>query len=162
MSADATSLSLSPEAEARIDDLQGRYPTLEATLLPVLWEIQNHHQWISREWMEYAARRCQIPLSKVLSVVSFYTMFHTEPPGKYHVQVCRNITCHMMGGPELRARIKERLGIEGGGKTEDGRFSLEEVECLAGCSWAPVMAVNGTYHENLTPEKAVLILDELP
>ncbi len=157
----APTLKLKPAVEAHIDDLQKRYPTKAATLLHVLWAIQDQETWISRPWMEYAAARCDVALSKVLGVVSFYTMFHQQPPGRHHVQVCRNITCTMLGAEELLACTKKKLGIENGERTPDGKFSLEEVECLAGCSWAPVVQINRTYHENMTPEKLIKLLDSL-
>ena len=106
-------------------------------------------------------RRCDVSKSHVLGVVSFYTMYHTKPPGKYHVQVCRNISCHIMGGAEIRRCLEEKLGLKSGELSEDGRFSFEEVECMGACSWAPMMTINETYHQNLTPEKAESILDAL-
>lgn len=156
-----TTLRLKPEAEARIDDLQRRYPTKAATLLHVLWEIQDQESWISRDWMGYAAERCGVPLSKVLGVVSFYTMFHQSPPGRFHVEVCRNITCAMLGAEEILRCVEKRLGVGHGERTADGKFSVEEVECLAGCSWAPAMRINGRYHEQMTPEKVLALLDSL-
>lgn len=154
-------LKLSSEREAYIDDLQGRYPTKKATLLPVLWEIQGERGWISQEWMHYAARRCEVTPSHVMSVVTFYTMYHRKPAGRYHVQVCRNISCHIMGARGVIDAVEKTLGLENGEVSEDGRFSLEHVECLAGCSWAPVMQINRTLHENLTPDQAAQILEEL-
>lgn len=161
-SATASSLRLGPDVEKRLDDLARRYPTKKATILHVLWAIQDQEGWISEDWMRYAAARCEVPMSHVLGVVSFYTMFHQAPVGKHHVQICRNITCAMLGGEELIARAKKTLGVENGGRTQDGRFSLEEVECLAGCSWAPVVQVNRTYHEQMTPEKLDELLGSLP
>lgn len=152
---------LNDAAEARLDDLQARYPNKQAVLLHVLWEIQNQESWISMPWMRYAAKRCEVPMSKVLGVVSFYTMYFTKPPGRYHVQVCRNISCHMMGAPEILERCQKRLGIKNGEITGDGKFSFEEVECMAACSWAPMMAINGAFHENLTPDKVDEILGGL-
>lgn len=157
----AGELSLSDAAEARIDDLQQRYPTRAATLLHVLWEVQHQEGWISERGMRYASRRCGVPRSHVLGVVGFYTMFHRRPPGRHHIQVCRNISCHIMGARKVIEAVKGRFGLEHGQVTGDGRFSFEEVECMAACSWAPMMAVNGTYHEDLTPEKAVGILESL-
>ncbi len=154
-------LRLSPEREAYIDDLQKRYPTKLATLLPVLWAIQEQTGWVSKEWMEYAAQRCECPASHVLGVVTFYTMYHQKPAGKYHVQVCRNISCHLRGAPGIIEAVEKKLGLEHKCVSADGKFSLEHVECLAGCSWAPVMQINRTLHEELTPEQAVRILDEL-
>ena len=165
MSADAavsaTHLRLKPEAESRIDDLQSRYPTKEGTLLHALWEIQWQEGWISEDWMRYAARRCGVPVSKVLGVVSFYTMYRTKPMGRRHVQVCRNICCHIMGGRQILEHVEKKLGIRPGEVSPDGKWSLEEVECMAACSWAPMMAVNETFHENLTVAEADRILDGL-
>jgi NADH-quinone oxidoreductase subunit E len=154
-------LMLAPPVERRLDDLLRRYPTPKSTILHVLWAIQEQEGWISEEWMHYASERCGVPLSHVLGVVSFYTMFHQTPPGRHHVQVCRNLTCTMLGAEELLACAKRKLGIEHGERTADGRFSFEEVECLAGCSWAPVVQVNRTYHENMTPEKLEKLLEGL-
>jgi NADH-quinone oxidoreductase subunit E len=161
MSDEPQVLSLSPEAEARIDDLQSRYPTRQATLLHVLWEVQNQMGWIPEPWMGYAAERCAVSASHVLGVVSFYTMFRTRPLGRHHIEVCRNISCHIMGGKAVMDRVKERLGLGRGEVSGDGRFSFDEVECLAACSWGPMLAINGTYHENLDPAKVDEILDGL-
>lgn len=158
---DPASMKLSREREAMIDDLQSRYPTKKATLLPVLWAIQEEHGWVSGAWMQYAAHRCDVTPSHVQAVATFYTMFHKRPAGKYHVQVCRNISCHIMGAPALIAAVEKKLGLENGQVSKDGKFSLEHVECLAGCSWAPVMQINRTMHENLTPEAAVKVLESL-
>jgi NADH-quinone oxidoreductase E subunit len=157
----ATTLRLKPDAEKRLDDLARRYPTRKSTVLHVLWAIQDQEGWISEDWMRYAAARCEVPLSHVLGVVSFYTMFHREPVGRHHVQVCRNLTCSMLGGEELLVCAKRKLGLENGGRSADGKFSLEEVECLAGCSFGPVVQVNRTYHEHMTPEKLDDLLESL-
>ena len=151
-------LSLSAEREADITDLQSRYPTKKATLLPVLWHIQEEAGWLSKEWMEYAAKRCEVEPSHVMSVASFYTMFHMKPAGVHHVQVCRNISCHIMGAKKIIEDVEGELGIGHGEVTADGRFSLEHVECLAGCSNAPVMQINRTMHEDLTADEAVRVL----
>ena len=161
MSATETNLKLDAEAEARIDDLQSRYPNKRATTLHVLWEIQRAHGWISTDWMAYAAARCEVPVSHIMSVVTFYTMFHTKPVGRHHIEVCRNISCHIMGGRDIIQRVEEKTGLKNLEVSEDGKYSLEEVECLAACCWAPMMAINGTFHENLTPQKVDEILDEL-
>jgi NADH-quinone oxidoreductase E subunit len=157
----ANRLRLKPDVERRLDGLAARYPTRKATILHVLWAIQEQEGWISQDWMRYAAERCEVPLSHVLGVVSFYTMFHQTPPGRHHVQVCRNLTCTMLGAEELLACAKKKLGIGHGERTADGKYSFEEVECLAGCSWAPVVQINRTYHENMTPEKLEKLLDGL-
>jgi NADH-quinone oxidoreductase subunit E len=157
----ANRLRLKPDVEKRLDELAARYPTRKATILHVLWAIQEQEGWISQDWMGYAADRCGVPLSHVLGVVSFYTMFHQTPPGRHHVQVCRNLTCTMLGAEDLLACARKKLGIAHGERTADGKFSFEEVECLAGCSWAPVVQINRTYHENMTPEKLEKLLEGL-
>lgn len=160
MSAPVT-LRLDAEREARIDDLQQRYPRREATLMHVLWEIQWQLGWIPQEWMHYAAARCGVPVSKVLGVVSFYTMYRQHPVGKFHIEVCRNITCHMLGARAIVDAVRARTGTEEHQVSACGKWSYEEVECMGACSWAPMMTVNGAYHENLTPAKAGQILDGL-
>lgn len=154
-------LRLNDAAEAFIDDMQARYPNKRATILHVLWEIQKQESWISEPWMKYCAERCEVEQSHVLSVVTFYTMFRTSPPGKHHVEVCRNISCVIMGAREIMDHCRSKLGLKPGERSEDGRFSYDEVECLAGCSWAPMMAINGTYHEDLDIGKVDRILDGL-
>ncbi len=153
--------TLAPEREARIDDLQGRYPTRRATLLPVLWEVQEERGFIDDAAMEYAAQRCGVPPAHVLSAVTFYTMYRRRPAGQHHLQICRNICCCIMGAEKIIDYVQTRLGIRPGAMTADGRFSLELVECLAGCSAAPVIQVNREYHENLDLEKVKSLLDSL-
>jgi NADH-quinone oxidoreductase E subunit len=161
MSAATGKLRLSAEAEARIDDLQGRYPNKRATTRHVLWEVQNQNGWISTEWMAYVAERCEVPVSHIMSVVTFYTMFRSKPVGRHHIEVCRNISCHIMGARRIIDRVKEVTGLSNHEVSADGKLSFEEVECLAGCCWAPMMAINGAFHENLTPAKAEEILKGL-
>ncbi len=154
-------LALEPEREKRIADLQSRYPNKKSTLLPLLWEIQEQVGWVSNEWMDFAAERCEVTSSHVKGVVTFYTMYHQKPAGTYHVQVCRNISCHIMGGMNVIERVEEELGLKNGEVSACGRFSLEHVECLGGCSWAPVMQVNRALHENLDADAAAKILQDL-
>lgn len=156
-----TTLKLAPEREARIDDLQRRYPERRATLLHVLWEIQWQVGWIPEEWMLYAAARCGVPVSKVLGVVSFYTMFRRKPVGKFHIEVCRNITCHMLGARKIIEHVEKKFGVHEKEVSACGKWSFEEVECMGACSWAPMMTVNGAYHENLDLKKVDEILDGL-
>lgn len=158
---DISDLSLSADREAYVDDLQARYPNKQSTLLPLLWAIQEEHGWISQDWMRYAAKRCDFSPSHVLGVVTFYTMFHQSAPGRHHVQICRNISCHIRGAKKIIEAVETKLGLKNGEVSEDGKYSLEHVECLAGCSWAPVMQINRTLHEELTADQAVKILEEL-
>jgi NADH-quinone oxidoreductase subunit E len=111
--------------------------------------------------MEYLAGELGIPVSEVRAVATFYTMFNKEPVGKYHIQVCQNLTCSLLGAESLISYLEQKLGITCGQITPDGKFSLSRVECLGSCGTAPVMQINDDYFENLTAEKIDQILVEL-
>jgi len=139
-----------------------RYRERRAALLPTLWLAQREFGWLSLPVQEYVAELMEIPLSWVTSVVSFYTMFWTEPKGRHHLQLCVNLSCALRGSDQLRSCIERRLHIGPGEQTPDGRFSFEEVECLASCGTAPVMQVsNAAYHENLDVPALEALLDRL-
>ena len=111
--------------------------------------------------MGEAAEICKVPKSHVQGVVSFYTMFFDKPMGRYHVQVCTNVSCMLCGGEKVYAAIKESLGIPNLGRTEDGMFSLEEVECMGACGGAPMMAVNEKFYEKVTIPEATEVIDHI-
>jgi NADH-quinone oxidoreductase subunit E len=144
-----------------ISELQKRYGAPMASLLPVLWRIQEKRGWIDNESMETAAAVCNVPKSHVEGVVRFYTMFFDKPMGRFHVQVCTNVSCMLCGGEKLFDQVRAKLGIENHGRTEDGTFSLEEVECMGACGGAPMMAVNEIFYEKLTFEEAAKIIDDV-
>ncbi len=150
--------AFTPENEARFQELLKRYPTKQAVILPALWLVQQQSGWISLEAMNYVAERLEQPPVEVYSVVEFYTMFHTEPPGEHHIQMCHTLTCTMRGCESLRAVVFDELGIGPGEKTKDGKFSFEMVECLGSCGTAPMMRMDGRYFENLTPARLRAIL----
>src|ERR1043166_3840676 len=130
--------------------------------MPALWIAQREFGWLSLPVLEYVAELMELPLAWVTSVASFYTMYWKRPPGRWHLQVCRNLSCALRGADGIRIALGRRLGIRDGEKTPDGRFSLEEVECLASCGTAPAMQVNNAeYHENLTVERALALVDRL-
>ena len=140
----------------------GRYPTRRAALMPTLWLAQRDFGWLSLPVQEYVAELMELPLAWVTSVASFYTMYWKEPKGRWHLQICRNLSCLLRGGAAVQQALEQRLGIRHGERTADGRFSLEEVECLASCGTAPVMQVNNAdYHENLDPERALALIERL-
>lgn len=150
------------EQEAReVEGLLGRYPTKQAALLPVLWIAHNREGWISREAVEEVARLLGLSAAFVDGVLTFYTMYNLEPCGKYNLQFCTSISCHLNGADALLAHCREKLGIGVGETTPDGRFTLSEVECIAGCDRAPSMQVNDRYHEPMTPEKLDELLERL-
>jgi len=139
-----------------------RYPERRAALLPTLWLAQREFGWLPLPVLEYVAELMELPLAWVTATASFYTMYWKQAPGRWHLQVCRNLPCALRGADDVRAAVEQRLGIRHGEKTTDGRFSLEEVECLASCDTAPVLQVNNAeYHENLTVERALALIERL-
>ena len=150
----------SPELAARFDKLVTLYPLRRSALIPMLLYAQDEIGYISPAVMAEVAARIGIQENDVLSVLSYYSLLRTKPAGKFNVQVCTNICCMLRGGNELFEHCSKRLGIGHKGVTPDGVFSLEEVECIGACSWAPAAQINYDFHENLTPESMDKVLDE--
>ena len=155
------SVKFSEQALERYREIIGRYPQRQAALLPVLWLAQQEFGWISEETTAYIAELMELPAARVAGVVSFYTMYYRWPMGKYHIQVCRNLSCCLRGASDITRTIESRLGIKVGETTPDKKFSLSEVECLASCGTAPMMQVNDDYIENLTPERTLEVIERL-
>ena len=155
-----TETLFSPELAARFERLATLYPARRSALIPMLLYAQDEVGYLSDAVIAEVAKRIGITELEVRNVISYYSMLHTSPRGKYHVQVCTNISCMVRGGNELFEHCKERLGIGHKQTTPDGLFSLEEVECIGACSWAPAVQVNYDFHENLTPESMDKILKE--
>ena len=145
----------------KINDAIKRYPDKQAAVMPALWIAQAQNGWISNEVMQEIAKVLEINPEDVLGVVTFYTMYHQEPVGKYHLQVCTNVSCMLRGAYDIYETVKKSLGIENMQVTADKKFSLEEVECMGSCGSAPMIAVNEDYYENLTVEKIEEILKSL-
>jgi NADH-quinone oxidoreductase subunit E len=153
---------LTPEREAKIDELLTHYPVKQSALLPVLWVVQDQYGWISLDAMRYVAQRLGITPEQVREVVTFYSMFNERPVGKYHVQVCCTTPCMLMGSDDVIGHIENRLGVKRGQTTSDGLFTVSQVECLGSCGTAPMLQVNREkYHENLTLESVDRLLEEL-
>lgn len=144
-----------------ITELQSRYGAPLASLLPILWRIQEKRGWIDDEGMETAAALCNVPKSHVLGVVSFYTMFFDKPMGRFHVQVCTNVSCMLRGAEKIYEDVKSKLAVPNMGRTEDGMFSLEEVECMGACGGAPMMAVNELFYENINSSEALAVIEQI-
>lgn len=159
MGAETTTI-FSPELAARFDRLVTLYPVRRSALVPMLLYAQDEVGCISDAVVSEVARRIGLNELEVRNVVSYYSLMHTKPHGKFHVQVCTNIACMLRGGNELLHHCSQRLGIGNKQTTQDGLFSLEEVECIGACSWAPAVQVNYDYHDNLTTEKMDKVLDE--
>lgn len=145
----------------RVEESISKYPHKRAAIMPVLYIAQEQNGFISGEVMLEVAKILEITPEDVLGVVTFYTMYHQHPVGKYHIQVCTNISCMLKGGYEIYRRVKDKLGIDNMQVTPDSLFSLEEVECMGSCGTAPMLAVNEDYYENLTNESTDQIIESL-
>jgi len=150
----------SPELAARFDHLVTIYPLKRSALVPMLLYAQDEVGYISDDVVREIAERIGILELDVRNVLSYYSLLRRHPVGKYHVQVCTNICCMLRGGNELFEHCKARLGIGHKQTTPDGMFSLEEVECIGACSWAPAVQVNYDFHENLTPEAMDAVIEK--
>jgi NADH-quinone oxidoreductase subunit E len=150
----------SPALAARFDRLATIYPLRRSALIPMLLYAQDEVGYLSDAVISEVAARIEITELDVRNVISYYSLMRTKPGGKYHVQVCTNISCMLRGGNELLAHCKQRLGIGNKETTPDKLFSLEEVECIGACSWAPAVQVNYDFHENLTFESMDRVLED--
>lgn len=136
-----------------------RYETKESAIIPSLYIAQKENKgWISPDVIRHLSDVMGIPESRINEVFKFYTMFNQKPVGKYHVQVCTNISCAVEGGRELAHHICSELKVKKDEVTPDGRFTVSHVECLGSCGTAPMMQVNDSYYEKLTPESAMNLL----
>jgi NADH-quinone oxidoreductase subunit E len=143
----------SPELVARFDKLVTIYPLKRSALVPMLLYAQDEVGYVSDAVVREIAQRLDLLELDVRNVLSYYSMLRTKPAGKYNVQVCTNISCMLRGGYEILDHCKHKLGIGHKEVTRDGVFSLEEVECIGACCWAPAIQINYEFHENLTPAK---------
>jgi NADH-quinone oxidoreductase subunit E len=153
-------MKFSDQFEQRFAEMLTHYPTKRSVLVPTLLYAQDEVGYLSEEVISELASRLQLTELEVRDVISYYSMFTLKPRGKYNVQVCTNISCLLRGGEELLEHCEKKLGIPNKGTTPDGLFSLEDVECIGACSWAPAVQVNYDFHENLTAEKMDGVLDE--
>ena len=152
---------LSPEARRKIESLKSVYETNQSALIPALHVAQGDQGWLSEEVQREVAQLLDVTPQSVRGVVTFYTMFNQKPVGRHMIQVCRNLSCSLLGGQRLQKQIQEKLGLADGETTQDGRFTYVAVECLGSCGTAPVLMVNDRYYENVTPQQVDRLLDEL-
>jgi NADH-quinone oxidoreductase subunit E len=153
-------MRFSDEFELRFAEMVPHYPTKRSALVPMLLYAQDEVGFLSDEVIAEIASRLELTVLEVHNVISYYSMLTTKPRGKFNVQVCTNISCIVRGGEDILRHCAKKLGVENKGTTPDGVFTLEEVECIGACSWAPAVQVNYDFHENLTTEKMDRILDE--
>jgi NADH-quinone oxidoreductase subunit E len=158
-------MPVSGEALARLDaeaaEIIGRYPRSRSALLPLLHLVQAEEGYVSDDGIAFCARHLGLTEAEVSAVVSFYTMYKRCPVGEYHVGVCTNTLCAVMGGDQILAGLREHLGVGDDEPTGDGKVSLEHVECNAACDYAPVVMVNWEFFDNMTPDSARELVDGL-
>ncbi len=142
-------------------ELLPRYETRKAALLPALHMIQHEYGWIPHQAMLEIAQALDIPPAEVLDTASFYEEYWLHPKGAHTIAVCRSIACEFCGHEEITQAVKDKLGIDVGETTDDGRFTLIELECLGSCGTAPVALIDETLHERLTPRQILDLLDEI-
>jgi NADH-quinone oxidoreductase subunit E len=156
-------MTFSPHLEERFSKMLQSYPEgkKRSAVVPMLIYAQDETGAITPELIDEIAKRCEIPSLQVDEVVGYYSMLHRQPQGKYHVQICTSISCMLVGGTELWEQACKKLGIGHKQTTADGQISLEEVECMGACSWAPAVEINYDFHHNVTPEQFDQLVDGL-
>jgi len=156
-------MTFSPELEARFEKFLAKYPAdrKRSAVIPMLIYGQDELGAVTDELINEIALRTGVTPLQVTEVVGFYSMLHRKPQGKYHVQICTNISCLLVGGEELWAQACHKLGIGHKETTADGRISLEEVECMGACSWAPAVQVNYDFYHDITPAQLDKLIDGL-
>jgi len=155
---------ISEESRAEIDKALAKYPAdrRESACMPALRILQEQNGgWLTNDLMDAVAEYIRMPAIAVYEVATFYSMYELKPVGRHKICVCTNISCLLRGSDDITKHLNEKLGIKFGETTEDGKFSLKEVECQGACAGAPMVAIGRDYHENLTPEKIDAILDSL-
>jgi NADH-quinone oxidoreductase E subunit len=155
------SIAFSAEELATIEKIKSRYPESKAAIMPVLWMAQKKWGWLSEDVMKYVAELMDLPYAHVMGVATFYTMYFKKPMGKYHVQVCTNVSCMLRGGDTLYDQVCSKYGIRHNQTTADGKISVEEVECMGACGGAPMIAINEDYFENVSWDKVESMLASL-
>jgi NADH-quinone oxidoreductase subunit F len=153
-------MQLPPSLDTKFNELVGRYPVKRSALIPMMLYAQDEFGYLGDEILEEVAKRLNLNVVQVTETLAYYSMLRREPVGKYHVQVCTNVSCMLRGGNEVFAHVKKRLGIENRETQKSGIFSLEEVECMGACSGAPAMQVNYDFYEELDAAKVDAILEQ--
>ncbi len=158
-------MALSEEARTRLApqaaEIIGRYPKARSALLPLLHLVQSEEGYVSQDGIAFCAEQLGLTDADVTGVASFYSMYKRSPVGEYHVGVCTTALCAVMGGDAILAGLKDHLGVEVDEPTPDGKVSVEHVECNAACDYAPVVMVNWEFFDNMTPQSARDLVDDL-
>ena len=148
-------MTFSPALEERFAKILSSYPPgrQRSAVVPLLLYAQDEIGYVSQDLVEEVARRCNVTPLQVDEVIGYYSMLHRKPLGRFHVQVCTNIACQAVGGEQLYEHASRSLGLKNKQVSEDGLVSLEEVECMGACSWAPAIQINYDFHHFVTPER---------
>jgi len=152
-------MELSDKTKQELQDIASRYPVKGAAIVPSLMLAQEEFGYLSDEVISSIAEELELPAIRLAQVASFYPMLRREPSGKYRIQVCRTLSCSLLGAEHLVEYLKDKLNIDVGETTADGKFTLTEVECLSSCGTAPVMMINDELYEELTETKIEQILE---
>lgn len=162
MSIKVMNFTFTPDSLKKIEAERKKYPNAESAVMSVLWIAQEQNQnWLSESAIQAVAEILGLSPAHVYGVATFYTMYNKQPIGKYHLQFCHNISCHLLGSKKLIEHSCTKLGIKKGETTSDGQFTISGAECLGSCGTAPAMMINDDYHENLTTESIDLLLSQL-
>jgi NADH-quinone oxidoreductase E subunit len=154
--------SFSPAIEAEIDWHLAKYPVMRSAILPLMFIVQRERGYLDPPGVAYLAKRLGLRITDIWEVATFYSMIHTKPVGKYHIQICKTLSCKIMGEPKITEHVCTKLGIKPGETRADGKFTVSLVECLGSCGTAPMLQIGFDYHEDLTTEKVDRILAALP
>ena len=156
-------VTFAPEVEAEIDRHLAKYPVMRSAILPLMFIVQRERGgYLDPPGVAYLARRLALRVTDIWEVATFYSMINTEPVGRYHIQICKTLSCKIMGEPKITEHVCKKLGLKPGETTPDGRFTVSLVECLGSCGTAPMFQIGFDYHEDLTTAKVDQILDSLP
>jgi len=157
------SYKFSDKSEKRFQLLQTQFPDKRSLILPCLYLVQTDEGMVSTESMEYIANRIGSPieLAHVYGVATFYTMYNKKQVGKFHIQICENISCYIMGNDNITNHLCKKFGIKKGETTPDKKFTVTGVQCLGACGYAPMMQINEKYYENLSLEEVDKIINSL-
>lgn len=152
---------ISEQAKQRMRDLAARYPVARSAVMPSLYIAQEEEGYITQEALQAVADAIGLTVDDVESIATFYTMYHQRPLGQKVIKVCTSVSCYLRNCDGLVQQLEQRLGIRAGETTADGRYTLMTAECLASCGTAPVVQVNDEFVENVTPEKADALVNQL-
>jgi NADH-quinone oxidoreductase subunit E len=154
-------MSLSESTRVQAREIISRYPQARSALLPMLHLVQSEEGYVSADGIALCADELALTTAEVAAVATFYTMYHRKPAGEYHIGVCINPGCGILGGDAIWEKLSSRLGIGHDEVTPDGKISLERIECQAACTHAPVMTANWEFLDNMTPESAIDVVEKL-